>query len=49
MGPPYSTAATPNGLVMTWSYADLTGSKAVSVTMRDGRVVSAPPIPSSYQ
>lgn len=50
MGQPYLVKSGPEGLVWVWSYADaFTGAKSVSVVFRDGKVVEAPPIPTSFR
>jgi hypothetical protein len=50
MGAPYAVKATAEGQIWVWSYADsFSGSKSVSVVMKSGRVVKAPPIPQAFK
>lgn len=50
MGKPNAVKSDSNGLVYVWTHVNgLTGSvKTVSAVVKEGRVVSAPSVPSSY-
>lgn len=49
MGKPYSSRSNGDGVTWVWSYANtFSGTRAVSVVFKDGKVVKAPPIPDSY-
>ncbi len=50
MGKPSAVKSNPDGLVYVWTHVNsMTGSiKTVSSVVKDGKVVSAPTVPSSY-
>ncbi len=49
MGSPYMVKSTPESTVWIWSYSDgFSGIRTVSISIKDGKVVKAPSIPSSF-
>ena len=50
MGPPYMVASKPDGQRWVWSHAvAFGGASSLSVTMKDGKVVEVPVIPTSFK
>lgn len=51
MGPPTAKRAQPFGETWTWAYMNPRegGARAVSVSLRDGRVVYGPGVPQSFE
>ncbi|RCS59738.1 outer membrane protein assembly factor BamE domain-containing protein [Parvibium lacunae] len=50
MGAPYLVKSSQEGMVWVWSYADtFSGSRSVSIVIKDGKVVKPPPIPENFK
>jgi outer membrane protein assembly factor BamE (lipoprotein component of BamABCDE complex) len=49
LGPPYMVTSSGGEQRWTWSYADtFSGARAVSITLRDGKVTGSPSIPERF-